>query len=64
MFLFFLLITLIKPQYEVVVWHGLCHQSPGRYVALADCLRNGPDSIAIRSGDVLQLQREDSEGRW
>ncbi|XP_075902851.1 proto-oncogene DBL [Nelusetta ayraudi] len=41
----------------------LVQLSPGRYVALADCLQNGPDSVAIRSGDVIQLQRED-EGRW
>lgn len=38
--------------------------SPGRYRALADCLQNGPDSITIKCGDVIQLQCEDNKGRW
>ncbi|KAM4621117.1 proto-oncogene DBL [Polymixia lowei] len=38
--------------------------SPGRYRALADCLRNGPDSVTIKCGDVIQLQQEDNRGLW
>uniref|UniRef100_A0A3Q2X580 MCF.2 cell line derived transforming sequence b n=1 Tax=Haplochromis burtoni TaxID=8153 RepID=A0A3Q2X580_HAPBU len=30
---------------------------------LADCLQNGPDSIIIKRGDVIQLQCEDNRGR-
>uniref|UniRef100_A0A3Q1ELC4 MCF.2 cell line derived transforming sequence a n=1 Tax=Acanthochromis polyacanthus TaxID=80966 RepID=A0A3Q1ELC4_9TELE len=41
----------------------LVHLSPGRYRALADCLQNGPDSITIKCGDVIQLQFEDNRGR-
>uniref|UniRef100_A0A8C7ZGX5 MCF.2 cell line derived transforming sequence a n=1 Tax=Oryzias sinensis TaxID=183150 RepID=A0A8C7ZGX5_9TELE len=40
------------------------HQSPGRYQALADCSQNGPDSIMIKCGDMIQLQCADSRGRW
>ncbi|XP_008302623.1 proto-oncogene DBL [Stegastes partitus] len=42
----------------------LVQLSPGRYRALADCLQNGPDSITIKCGDVIQLQCEDNRGRW
>ncbi|XP_037316770.2 proto-oncogene DBL isoform X3 [Pungitius pungitius] len=42
----------------------LVHLCPGTYRALADCLQNGPDSIAIKCGDVIQLQFEDNKGRW
>ncbi|XP_024139656.1 proto-oncogene DBL isoform X1 [Oryzias melastigma] len=42
----------------------LVQLSPGRYRALADCPQNGPDSIIIQSGDMIQLQCEDSRGRW
>ncbi|XP_058505224.1 proto-oncogene DBL isoform X3 [Solea solea] len=42
----------------------LVELSPGRYRALADCLQNGPESIAIKRGDVIQLQYEDNRGRW
>uniref|UniRef100_A0A3B5A0C5 MCF.2 cell line derived transforming sequence n=1 Tax=Stegastes partitus TaxID=144197 RepID=A0A3B5A0C5_9TELE len=41
----------------------LVQLSPGRYRALADCLQNGPDSITIKCGDVIQLQCEDNRGR-
>ncbi|XP_044060416.1 proto-oncogene DBL isoform X2 [Siniperca chuatsi] len=41
----------------------LVQLSPGRYMALADCLQNGPDSITIKCGDVIQLQCE-NKGRW
>uniref|UniRef100_A0A3Q3VU59 Uncharacterized protein n=1 Tax=Mola mola TaxID=94237 RepID=A0A3Q3VU59_MOLML len=43
--------------------HQHNRRSPGRYVALANCLQNGPDSITIKSGDIIQLQGEDSDGR-
>uniref|UniRef100_A0A8C6KFG9 MCF.2 cell line derived transforming sequence n=1 Tax=Nothobranchius furzeri TaxID=105023 RepID=A0A8C6KFG9_NOTFU len=36
----------------------------GRYRALADCSQNGPNSISIKSGDVIHLQFEDNRGRW
>uniref|UniRef100_A0A674CL08 MCF.2 cell line derived transforming sequence a n=1 Tax=Salmo trutta TaxID=8032 RepID=A0A674CL08_SALTR len=36
----------------------------GRYKALAECSRYGPDDLTIKSGDVIQLQHEDSEGHW
>uniref|UniRef100_A0A8D3BKV6 MCF.2 cell line derived transforming sequence n=1 Tax=Scophthalmus maximus TaxID=52904 RepID=A0A8D3BKV6_SCOMX len=36
----------------------------GLYKALADCLQNGPDSITIKCGDVIQLQCGDDKGRW
>lgn len=36
----------------------------GRYKALAECPRDGPDDLAIESGDVIQLQHVDSEGHW
>ncbi|KAM8848830.1 proto-oncogene DBL isoform 1-T1 [Synchiropus picturatus] len=38
--------------------------SAGRYQALADCPRNGPKSVAIKCGDIIQLQHEDSAGSW
>ncbi|KAM9740393.1 proto-oncogene DBL isoform 4-T4 [Menidia menidia] len=38
--------------------------SPGRYRAMADAPQNGPDSITIKCGDVVQLQCEDNRGRW
>ncbi|KAM9833418.1 proto-oncogene DBL isoform 1-T1 [Syngnathus typhle] len=38
--------------------------SRGRYRALADCLQNGPDSVVIKCGDVIQLMCEDNKGRW
>uniref|UniRef100_A0A3B4G4A6 MCF.2 cell line derived transforming sequence n=1 Tax=Pundamilia nyererei TaxID=303518 RepID=A0A3B4G4A6_9CICH len=41
----------------------LVQLSPGRYRVLADCLQNGPDSIIIKRGDVIQLQCEDNRGR-
>ncbi|XP_023814801.1 proto-oncogene DBL isoform X2 [Oryzias latipes] len=43
---------------------SLVQLSPGRYRALADCSQNGPDSIIIKCGDMIQLQCEDSRGRW
>ncbi|XP_056152655.1 proto-oncogene DBL [Lampris incognitus] len=43
---------------------GMAQMSPGRYRALADCPRNGPDSITIKCGDVIQLQHEDGQGLW
>lgn len=42
----------------------LSSQAPGRYKASAECPRDGPDDLAIESGDVIQLQHEDSEGHW
>uniref|UniRef100_A0A3P9HR32 MCF.2 cell line derived transforming sequence a n=1 Tax=Oryzias latipes TaxID=8090 RepID=A0A3P9HR32_ORYLA len=42
---------------------SLVQLSPGRYRALADCSQNGPDSIIIKCGDMIQLQCEDSRGR-
>uniref|UniRef100_A0A671UTA9 MCF.2 cell line derived transforming sequence a n=1 Tax=Sparus aurata TaxID=8175 RepID=A0A671UTA9_SPAAU len=61
-------------EYLKLVCGGLCfdflyrlqtlQKSPGRYMALVDCLQNGPDSIPIKCGDVIQLQCEDSRGRW
>ncbi|XP_034058770.1 proto-oncogene DBL isoform X1 [Gymnodraco acuticeps] len=42
----------------------LVQLSPGRYMALGDCLQNGPDSITIKCGDIIQLQCEDNKGRW
>ncbi|XP_061691197.1 proto-oncogene DBL isoform X2 [Syngnathoides biaculeatus] len=38
--------------------------SRGRYRALADCLQNGPDSVLVKCGDVIQLMWEDNKGRW
>ncbi|KAK6298866.1 hypothetical protein J4Q44_G00303760 [Coregonus suidteri] len=38
--------------------------APGSYKALAECPRYGPDDLAIKSSDVIQLQHEDSEGHW
>uniref|UniRef100_A0A4W5RJW0 MCF.2 cell line derived transforming sequence a n=1 Tax=Hucho hucho TaxID=62062 RepID=A0A4W5RJW0_9TELE len=38
--------------------------APGRYKALAECPQCGPDDLTIKSGDVIQLQHEDSEGHW
>ncbi|XP_076005159.1 proto-oncogene DBL [Genypterus blacodes] len=43
---------------------ALVQLSPGRYRALAECLRNGPESITVKCGDVIQLQYEDSKGLW
>ncbi|XP_056295276.1 proto-oncogene DBL isoform X4 [Pseudoliparis swirei] len=43
---------------------GSLQLSPGRYRALAECLPNGPDSVAIKCGDVIQLQFEDDKRRW
>uniref|UniRef100_A0A8C7WEQ3 MCF.2 cell line derived transforming sequence a n=1 Tax=Oncorhynchus mykiss TaxID=8022 RepID=A0A8C7WEQ3_ONCMY len=42
----------------------LSSQAPGRYKALAECSRYGPDDLTIKMGDVIQLQHEDSEGHW
>ncbi|XP_061786600.1 proto-oncogene DBL isoform X1 [Nerophis lumbriciformis] len=38
--------------------------SPGKYRASVDCFQNGPDSMVIKSGDVIQLMCEDDKGRW
>uniref|UniRef100_A0A1A8PQ43 MCF.2 cell line derived transforming sequence a n=2 Tax=Nothobranchius TaxID=28779 RepID=A0A1A8PQ43_9TELE len=38
--------------------------SAGRYRALADSSQNGPNSISIKSGDIIHLQFEDNIGRW
>ncbi|XP_041845858.1 proto-oncogene DBL isoform X4 [Melanotaenia boesemani] len=43
---------------------GLVQLSPGRYRVFTDCPQNGPDSITIKCGDVIQLQFEDNRGRW
>nr|XP_019964304.1 PREDICTED: guanine nucleotide exchange factor DBS-like [Paralichthys olivaceus] len=38
--------------------------SPGRYKALANCPQNGPDSVTVKCGDVIQLHSENNKGRW
>nr|XP_057911548.1 proto-oncogene DBL isoform X2 [Doryrhamphus excisus] len=38
--------------------------SAGRYRAVADCHESGPASVAIRSGDIIQLMSEDPRGGW
>ncbi|KAM7417435.1 hypothetical protein PAMA_017199 [Pampus argenteus] len=43
---------------------GFAQLSPGRYRALADYFQNGPDSITIKCGNVIQLQYEDNKCRW
>ncbi|KAI4885361.1 hypothetical protein NFI96_014333 [Prochilodus magdalenae] len=38
--------------------------APGRYRALTDCRRYGPDDLIIKCGDVIQLQQEENDGQW
>ncbi|KAL6480217.1 hypothetical protein MHYP_G00112500 [Metynnis hypsauchen] len=38
--------------------------TPGRYRALADCCRYGPDDLIIKCGDVIQLQQEENDSQW
>ncbi|XP_044091288.1 proto-oncogene DBL isoform X2 [Neovison vison] len=38
--------------------------SPGKYKALADCRKRGPEDLLIRNGDVIQFLHEDVEGQW
>ncbi|XP_072600733.1 proto-oncogene DBL isoform X6 [Vulpes vulpes] len=38
--------------------------SPGKYKALADCRKRGPEDLLIRNGDVIQFLHEDAEGQW
>ncbi|XP_063046759.1 proto-oncogene DBL [Engraulis encrasicolus] len=40
------------------------HLTPGRYKTRADCPKNGSHDLNIKCGDIIQLQREDSEGIW
>ncbi|XP_041930568.1 proto-oncogene DBL isoform X2 [Alosa sapidissima] len=42
----------------------IVHLTPGRYRSRADCPRDGPQDLLIRCGDIVQLQREESEGVW
>ncbi|KAL2094700.1 hypothetical protein ACEWY4_009419 [Coilia grayii] len=37
---------------------------PGRYRAVVDGHQRGPDDLLMKSGDVLQLVREEREGLW
>uniref|UniRef100_A0AAV2MK73 MCF.2 cell line derived transforming sequence a n=1 Tax=Knipowitschia caucasica TaxID=637954 RepID=A0AAV2MK73_KNICA len=37
---------------------------PGRYVALSDCPENGTKSVAIKSGDIIQLKHEEKPELW
>ncbi|KAG9272670.1 proto-oncogene DBL isoform X1 [Astyanax mexicanus] len=38
--------------------------APGRYRALGDYRRHGPDDLIIKCGDVIQLQQEENDGQW
>ncbi|XP_063058217.1 proto-oncogene DBL [Engraulis encrasicolus] len=37
---------------------------PGRYRAMVEGQQKGPDDLIIKSGDVLQLVREEKDGLW
>ncbi|XP_021563764.1 guanine nucleotide exchange factor DBS [Carlito syrichta] len=38
--------------------------APGRCTVVADVEKGGPDTLAVRSGDELELLREGQEGLW
>ncbi|KAI1903103.1 hypothetical protein AGOR_G00023760 [Albula goreensis] len=37
---------------------------PGKYRALAECIRCGPDDVTIKCGDIIHLLQEEGEGLW
>ncbi|XP_048850571.1 proto-oncogene DBL isoform X2 [Brienomyrus brachyistius] len=37
---------------------------PGKYRAVEDCHQYGPDDLIIKSGDLIHLLREETEGVW
>ncbi|XP_044139965.1 guanine nucleotide exchange factor DBS isoform X8 [Bufo gargarizans] len=38
--------------------------SPGKYTVVADCEKHGPEDLPVKSGDVVQLIREEEDGVW
>ncbi|XP_071991697.1 guanine nucleotide exchange factor DBS isoform X4 [Engystomops pustulosus] len=38
--------------------------SPGKYTVVADCEKRGSDDLPVKSGDVVQLIREEEDGLW
>uniref|UniRef100_A0A3B4D608 Mcf.2 cell line derived transforming sequence-like a n=1 Tax=Pygocentrus nattereri TaxID=42514 RepID=A0A3B4D608_PYGNA len=38
--------------------------SPGRYVVVADYDKGGAQDLSVKSGDMVQLVREGSDGQW
>ncbi|XP_077456243.1 guanine nucleotide exchange factor DBS isoform X2 [Stigmatopora argus] len=37
---------------------------PGKYTVVADSEKAGPQELSVKSGDVVQLIREEDEGQW
>ncbi|XP_069826892.1 guanine nucleotide exchange factor DBS isoform X7 [Dendropsophus ebraccatus] len=38
--------------------------SPGKYTIVADCEKRGSEDLPVKSGDVVQLIREEEDGTW
>ncbi|KAM3934257.1 guanine nucleotide exchange factor DBS [Leptodactylus fuscus] len=38
--------------------------SPGKYTVVADCEKRGLEDLPVKSGDVVQLIREEEDGVW
>ncbi|XP_040281136.1 guanine nucleotide exchange factor DBS isoform X6 [Bufo bufo] len=38
--------------------------SPGKYTVVADCEKRGPEDLPVKSGDIVQLIREEEDGVW
>lgn len=46
---------------------GLCvpsPQVPGKYTIVVDDEKGGPDMLAVRSGDMVEVVQEGDEGLW
>lgn len=43
----------------------LCHpQAPGKYTVVMGDEKEGPDTLAMRSGDMVEVVEEGAEGLW
>lgn len=39
-------------------------QAPGKYTVVADDEKGSPNTLAVRSGDVVEVVQEGEEGLW
>ncbi|XP_075056133.1 guanine nucleotide exchange factor DBS isoform X3 [Mixophyes fleayi] len=37
---------------------------PGKYTVVADCEKSGPEDLVVKSGDIVQLIREEDDKMW
>lgn len=39
-------------------------QAPGKYTIMVDDEKGGPDMLAVKSGDMVEVVQEGDEGLW